>query len=326
MEEHNLTFVEALEANRAHCLAEGMSLSTVDNKDCNIGLFIKWALAQEVASPLEVAKKLGEQYKVYLTDYISPQTGKVLKKSTRRKHVSDVRVFFKELTYLELLDSNPLEQLRLPKSPRPTVTALMSVKQIERVMGQTKQLGFVGLRDRAILECYYATAGRRNEIGRLTLADIKMENEQVLIIDGKGDKSRYVPFAERPASWLTAYLNEARPKLANLKSGTTLFLDNKGLPFRPHQLTALVKKYLNKAGISVGAACNAFRHSAATHMLEQGADIREIQEYLGHADLSTTQVYVHVVQAQLKKVYKQTHPAAKGRKVTQQELKDYRHA
>lgn len=308
----DLSFVSALRLYEKHCLAEGLSMSTVLNKRCNLELFFKWALAQGIDNPSEVSKKVGEDYKAYLVEYISPHTQRSLKKSTRRKRVSDVRVFFAELTYLDFFEISPLQRLRLPKSPRPMVTALLSEDEIDRVMAETRTMGLRGLRDRAMLECYYATAGRRNEIGALTLDDIKFERKQVLIKNSKGDKTRYVPFAPRTASWMKAYYEYVRPKLTNLKSGMAFFLDNRGLAFRKHQLTALVKKYFLKAGIEVGAACNAFRHSAATHMLEHGADIREIQEYLGHSDLSTTQVYVEVTQKQLKRTYSKTHPAARS--------------
>lgn len=324
MEEHkDLSFIAGIEAYEKHCFAEGMSVSTVRNKVYNITFFFRWCLAEGVYSLSAVTKALAEQYKAYLASYVSPHTKRPLKKSTRRKLVSDLRVLFVDLTYLEYFDVNPLQQLRLPKSPRPMVTALLSEEEVQRVMNETKGLGLKGLRDRAILECYYATAGRRKEIGQLTLEDIKFDKDQVLIVNGKGDKTRYTPLAKRPASWLKAYHQHVRPKLACLKSGTTFFLDNYGLPFRTHQLSALVKKYLVKAGINVGAACNAFRHSAATHMLENGADIREIQEYLGHADLSTTQVYVHVTQTQLKKVYNRTHPAARKGPIKKQDIAQY---
>ncbi|TQF71268.1 tyrosine-type recombinase/integrase [Pseudoalteromonas luteoviolacea] len=126
------------------------------------------------------------------------------------------------------------------------------------------------------------------------------------------------------AIWIQAYCKYTRPLLANLSSGNTVFLDNHGLAFRAHQLTAMVKKYLLSAGIDVGAACNAFRHSAATHMLENGADCRVLQEYLGHSDLSTKQVYLEVTQTQLKKTYTKTHPAAMaGKQLSKGEVEDY---
>lgn len=305
-----LSFIAALQAYERQSLAEGMARSTIDNKRCNLQLFFKWALANGIDCPADVTKAVGEEYKAYLAEHVSPHTKRPLKKSTRRRRVSDVRVFFAELTYLDYFETNPLQQLRLPKSPRPMVTAILSEKEVERVMKETLPFGLIGLRDRAILECYYATAGRRSEIGRLKLGDIKSENDQVLIVGGKGDRTRYVPLAPRTADWMKLYFDEVRPSIATLQSGMYFFIDNKGLPFRNHQLTALVKKYILKAGIQVDAACNAFRHSAATHMLEHGADIREIQEYLGHADLSTTQVYTHVAQTLLKRTYSRTHPAA----------------
>jgi integrase/recombinase XerD len=109
---------------------------------------------------------------------------------------------------------------------------------------------------------------------------------------------------------LKAYLIYARPELQSLESGQALFLDNRGLRFRAHQVTALTKKYVRKAGIDKPTACNLFRHSAATGMHENGADIRVIQEYLGHADISTTQIDTHVAINELRRVYAQTHPAA----------------
>ncbi|MET1255322.1 tyrosine-type recombinase/integrase [Aliikangiella maris] len=126
---------------------------------------------------------------------------------------------------------------------------------------------------------------------------------------GKGGHERRVPIAERACQWITVYLEQVRPKLANIESGVTLFLANDGLKYRPQQLTRLASKYVRRAGIKKPGACNLFRHSTATLMHENGADIRYVQEMLGHADISTTQVYTHVTINKLREVYKLCHPA-----------------
>ena len=131
MEPHEtLSFIAALKVYEKHCLADGLSKSTVLNKRCNLELFFKWALANGVDRPIDVTRRVGEDYKAYLVEYISPHTGKTLKKSTRRKRVSDVRVFFAELAYLDVFEVSPLQQLRLPKSPRPITDSQRPIKML----------------------------------------------------------------------------------------------------------------------------------------------------------------------------------------------------
>ncbi|NKI19331.1 tyrosine-type recombinase/integrase [Spongiibacter sp. KMU-166] len=128
----------------------------------------------------------------------------------------------------------------------------------------------------------------------------------------KGEKDRRVPIAKSGCVWVQLYLTHVRPGLQQLDSGDALFLDNRGRPFREHQLTQIVSKYVRRAGIRKPGACNLFRHSTATLMHENGADIRVVQEMLGHADISTTQVYTHVTINHLREVYAKTHPAARS--------------
>lgn len=120
-----------------------------------------------------------------------------------------------------------------------------------------------------------------------------------------------MPIAERACLWIDFYLKEVRPKLATAQSSATLFIDDNGLAFREQQLTRMVSKYVKRAGIKIKGACNLFRHGTGTLMHENGADIRHVQEMLGHADISTTQIYTHVVINKLSEVYLSTHPVAK---------------
>ncbi|WP_052713317.1 tyrosine-type recombinase/integrase [Pseudoalteromonas rubra] len=316
---------QLLDRNDQYRMADGLSLMTIDKQRNNHELFFAWLHAQGIESAEQVTKACFEQYKVYLCRYISPKTHAQLNATTRRKRAADIRTLFKELAYTGLITEDPLVSARIPKAPRPVVTAFLSEEEIEWLMYQTRPYGLTGLRDRAILECYYGTAARRMEAGKLQLQDVRTDSDKcaILVRKGKGGKGRYTPLYPRTVSWLNAYLNFARPKLAKLNSGTHFFLDNQGKPFNASQLSRLVKKYLLMAGFDVGAACNVLRHSAATHLLQHGADVRCIQEYLGHADISTTQVYLSVTQVQLRETLSRCHPAARSQAVADSKLHDY---
>jgi integrase/recombinase XerD len=168
-----------------------------------------------------------------------------------------------------------------------------------------------GVRDRAILEVLYSTGIRRMELVRIGLQDLGIEQGTLFIRRGKGGKDRVVPLAARTAAWIERYLSEVRGGLTSLGAGDVLFLTDYGEPFAKNRLGDLVKRHMARGHVTVPGACHALRHACATHMLENGADIRYIQALLGHADLSTTQIYTHVSIEKLKEVHLATHPAAK---------------
>ena len=309
--ESDSDFIYWMGVYETHCLAEGQSLRTIQTKLCNISMFAKRCLANNISHINEVTKADVEEYKAYLAEYVNPRSSKPLRKNTRRNHITSIKTFFKELAYLEHLKDNPLENLRVPKRQKTLPTAFLSFDDIKRVFEQTVPYGKYGVRDRAIFETFYSSGARRMEVVNLRICDVNLQKKEIFVT-GKGEKERYIPIADRACQWLKFYIARVRPTLINFKSGMTLFVDNRGLKFRETQMSDLAKKYILKAGLDVNAACNVFRHSAATHMLENGADIREIQQYLGHADLSTTQVYTHVTNVQLKRTYSKSHPAAKS--------------
>jgi len=166
-----------------------------------------------------------------------------------------------------------------------------------------------GVRDRAMVETLYSTGMRRLELVRLKLTDWNAHEGVVLIRQGKGQRDRVVPIGERASAWLARYRDEVRPLLASGADDGTLFLTDYGEAFEKNRLGHRVKGYLAQAGITAPGSCHLFRHACATHMLANGADIRMIQVLLGHADISTTQVYTHVSITQLQAVHAATHPA-----------------
>jgi integrase/recombinase XerD len=166
----------------------------------------------------------------------------------------------------------------------------------------------VGLRDRAILETFYSTGMRRKELAGLTLSCLDRERGTVMIRQGKGKKDRMVPIGERALAWIDSYLDMARPSLMVGEDKDTVFLNVMGMSLGLQHLSVLVKEYVDQADLGKTGSCHLFRHTMATLMLEHGADLRALQEILGHAELTTTQIYTHVSISRLKEIHSATHP------------------
>jgi integrase/recombinase XerD len=188
----------------------------------------------------------------------------------------------------------------------------MTVDEDEEVRPQADLDAVTGMRDRTILEVFYSTGVRASELAELAIADLDVPRGVVAVRHGKGNKPRMVPIAERATAWCEKYLLDARPQLAVPPDDGRLFLNDRGRPFSAKVLTAMARRYLDAAGVTRPGACHLFRHTAATLMLEGGADIRYIQEFLGHADLNTTQLYTHVSITALKAVHERSHPGARS--------------
>ena len=167
-----------------------------------------------------------------------------------------------------------------------------------------------GLRDRAMLEVLYATGIRRSELAHLAVFDIDDDRETLLVRQGKGKRDRMVPIGERALLWVRRYLTEARPRLVAEPDDGTLFVSADGVGFSPDRLTQIAREYVKASGVPKQGTCHLFRHTMATLMLEGGADIRYIQAMLGHAELSTTQIYTQVSIRALRAVHAATHPGA----------------
>lgn len=293
------------------CLARGQSDRTVDGKRSALRAFAAWCVTLGLWHPRDVTEDQLELFRRFLCKYRQPRTGQPLCLATQRKRLTHVKVFFQRLKRLHKLLVNPAEDFELPHVPRRLPMGVLNLEEIEAVCRQALLHGQLGLRDRAVLETYFATGIRRMELARLDIEDVDLAEGLLTVRLGKNRKDRRVPIARRACDWITVYLRDVRPRLARVESGPALFLDSQGRRFREQQLTRLVSKYVKRAGIQKRGACNLFRHSTATLMHENGADLRYVQEMLGHADISTTQIYTHVTICKLREVYARTHPAAK---------------
>jgi integrase/recombinase XerD len=223
--------------------------------------------------------------------------------------VAAVRGFYRFAVLTQHLASNPADDLQAPRA-WPALPKFLGVEEVERLISQPDVSTPRGLRDRALIEILYATGLRVSELIRLRATDLNLE-AGYLSTTGKGSKQRIVPVGEQAARWLTKYIRESRPVLLGKRSSPWLFVNAKrGSSLTRVGFWKILKAYGTKAGLARTLSPHVLRHSFATHLLEHGADLRSIQMMLGHADLSTTQIYTHVLEARLRAVYDRFHPRA----------------
>lgn len=286
------------------------SAVTIDRRLDLLNAFIRWAVDRGLTSPSEITKPILERYQRWLYAH-RKANGDPLSWATQINYLAAVRCWFKWLARGNHITANPSSELDLPKRPHTLPRNVLTVHEVERIMDVADTTDPLGLRDRAILEVLYSTGMRRMELIGLRLGDIDRERHTVLIRQGKGKKDRVVPIGERAVSWVDRYSESARPRLLIGDAGDVLFLTNLGQPFTPDRLSGLVAEYIEKADIGKAGSCHTFRHTMATLLLEAGADIRFIQVILGHASVSTTQIYTQVSIRALVDIHRACHPAEK---------------
>ena len=223
------------------------------------------------------------------------------------RRVAAIRGFYRFLVLAQHIDVNPAGEIHAPRA-WPALPKSLSVEEVDRLITQPDTSTIRGVRDRALIELLYATGMRVSELLQLRAGDINLE-ARYLTCTGKGNKQRIVPIGEEAANWVTRYLEQARPALVGRRPTPRLFLNaRKGRGLSRVGFWKILKAYARQAGLSRTVSPHVLRHSFATHLLERGADLRAIQMMLGHTDLSTTQIYTHVLEARLKAVYDQYHP------------------
>lgn len=229
--------------------------------------------------------------------------------STINRYISSLRTFYSFLVWKGGVKENPAEEIsnlkRELKFPR-----ILEVEEVVRVLNSVETKDFYGKRDAAILELLYATGMRVSELINLKEQDVNL-NGNFVSLEGKGRKRRVVPFGDIAREKLLDYLEKARPHFLKKKGSFYFFLNNRGKKLTRQQVWNIIKKYSLKAGIPLSKISpHVFRHSFATHLLQRGADLRIIQELLGHSDISTTQIYTHINPQHLLEVFRRCHPRA----------------
>jgi integrase/recombinase XerD len=299
----------------------GLAEQTAKTRESALDHFIRWADPRGLTRPQEITRAILERYQAYLFHYRKAD-GAALAFSTQTARLNPLKAFFKWLAREHHILYNPASELILPKLPRRLPQVVLSVAEVEAILAQPDVSTLSGVRDRAILETLYSTGIRRMELANLKVYDLNAAHGTLMIRLGKGSKDRVVPIGERALLWITKYLDDVHPRLVGPRDDGTLFLTDYGEAFEKNRLGDLVKRLIAHAGVTAHGACHLFRHACATHMLENGADIRFIQALLGHAELSTTQIYTQVSIVKLKAIHAATHPARVKRPGSAAEISD----
>jgi integrase/recombinase XerD len=244
-----------------------------------------------------------------LVDFLAGLYRLNLESRTVARHLVTLRNFFRFAQVQDLITTDPSINLESPKIRR-SLPGYLRLEEVERLLEQPDSTTALGMRDRAMLEVLYSTGLRVSELIGLRVSDLDSKVGCVRCI-GKGDKERIVPVGRKALVMVEKYLRDARPKLlGKLRGSPTLFVNRRGISLSRVGVWKILSGYGKRAGLRVSLTPHMLRHSFATHLLERGADLRSVQLMLGHADISTTQIYTHVVEERLKQIYKAHHPRA----------------
>jgi integrase/recombinase XerD len=244
-----------------------------------------------------------------LVDFLAGLYREKLESRTVARHLVTLRNFFRFAQVQEIITTDPSLNLESPKIRR-TLPGYLRLEEVERLLAQPDAKTAAGLRDRAMLEVLYSTGLRVSELTSLRVTDLDSKVGCIRCI-GKGDKERIVPAGRKALSMVEKYLRDARPELLGKGvSSPALFVNRRGHSLSRVGVWKILSAYGRRAGLRVALTPHMLRHSFATHLLERGADLRSVQLMLGHADISTTQIYTHVVEERLKQIYKAHHPRA----------------
>lgn len=289
------------------------SQQTIKTRRDQVGVFIRWCADRGLENPLDLTRPVLERYQNYLF-YYRKRNGQPLSFRTQYGMLVPLRVWFRWMSRANHIPHNPALDLELPRTGHYLPKHVLSVDEVEQVLPQPNVSDPKGLRDRAIVETLYSTGIRRGECVQLKLYDIDLRGGTVFIRQGKGRKDRVVPIGDRAIRWIEKYLCKVRPRLAVEPDDMTLFLSQYGEPISRDHLSGMVHDYVESANLGKGGGPHLLRHTMATLMLENGADLRFLQEILGHENIATTQIYTHVSIRQLKQVHDNTHPAERSKR------------
>ena len=283
-------------------LERGLSDNSIQNYILDVEKLLHYLSVNEISiSPVQISTETIQQFVYHIS--------KELNARSQSRVISGLRSFFSYLVFEDYRTDNPLELIESPKISR-KLPDTISISEIEKIIEAIDLSTPEGERNRAILETLYGCGLRVSELTELKLSDLFFE-EGFIKVTGKGDKQRFVPIAPYTIKYINIYKEEIRNHLKIKPQATDiLFLNRRGNKLTRAMIFTIVRKLTEKAGISKKVSPHTFRHSFATHLLENGADLRAIQQMLGHESITTTEVYVHVDRSHLRKIMDEFHPRA----------------
>jgi integrase/recombinase XerD len=294
------------------CGVHGYSKGTLRARRYYLASFLSFLDERELFDIESITASVLDSYQRHLY-HQKKANGLPLSFRTQAQRLIPVKGLFAWLARTGELSYDPSISLILPKVEHRVPESVLSIEEVEAILAGPDTTTSLGLRDRAILEVFYSTAIRRAELLHLRVADIDHARRTVFVRQGKGARDRFVPIGERACHWVQRYLDDVRPELERGKAHPALFLSVTGGAIAPDVMSRLVSAYIQAAVPSKKGSCHLFRHTAATLMLDAGADVRFIAEMLGHQKLETTMNYTRVSMVKLQEVHARCHPAEQPR-------------
>lgn len=280
-------------------LEKNRSANTIASYKSDLNSFLEFISYQKINDLNDITTKHLSDFFKYLNNITTAKTV--------ARYFTSIKGFFKYLSSNDLIEKNPIEKLKAPKISK-TLPQVLSVNEVEKILSIPNIKDKLELRDRAIIETLYACGLRVSEIISLKISDIYFEEEMIKVL-GKGSKERFVPIGKSALKFISNYLKNSRVKLEKKnKSEAYLFLNARGTKLSRMGLWKIIQHYVQEAKIKKNIHPHTFRHTFATHLIEGGADLRSVQEMLGHSDISTTQIYTHIDRDYVKQEHKLYHP------------------
>lgn len=288
-------------------LASNYSTRTQEDYLFSVEQFLAWAEENTLITSIgQITLQHLQQYQIVL--YNVQANGKLITPETQLRKLAAIRTFFRYLVVSQQIAYNPAASLQLPTTKK-KLPEVISRSDVRRLIDKTPQDSLLNTRDRAILELFYATAIRRAELLALTIYDVNLEKETLIIRQGKNKKARMLPLVSSAVEALKVYLEQARPKLLKDLSNSNLFLAKRsGKALSKADIRQIVNRAVKRAKLKCKVTPHILRHSCATHLLKGKADLRYIQQLLGHNSIATTERYTKVEVSDLRKVLKRSHP------------------
>ena len=293
LEENLESFLDYLSIER------GLAENTIISYRYDLVKYVRFLKKKKINSFNQTNKVLVNNYFVYLR-------GKDLEINSISRNLVAVKMFYRFLLMEGLIKEDTTSLIEFPRVSK-KLPHVLSLREINLLLDKDNFTGKLGLRDQAVLELFYATGLRVSELIYLKINDLNMENRMLKCM-GKGSKERIIPFGNKAYHYLSLYLDKVRPKLVKNPDEDTLFLNSRGERLSRQGVFYLVKLYAQKARIEKKVTPHTLRHTLATHLIENGADLRSVQEMLGHSDISTTQIYTHVSRKWVSEEYYRAFP------------------
>lgn len=280
-------------------LEDGLSRNTIESYRRDLRLFSEWLLRDRSMS-------LPQAGRADLLEYLAYNFQRKARPRSAARLLSSLKRFYRYLLRENRIHVDPTLQIESPKLPR-SLPRILTEEEVEALLGAPNPETALGLRDKSMLEALYASGLRVSELVSMQLGQLSQDMGVVRVL-GKGNKERLVPVGEQALDWIRRYLDAARPEILAGKQTEALFITARGTSMTRQAFWHLIQRYAGVAGIQKRISPHTLRHAFATHLLNHGADLRVVQMLLGHADISTTQIYTHVARERLKQLHAKHHP------------------